>query len=237
MRSKHGKYPCSDEIMHLHSETTKTIEFIKKNMLLYLYYSLTLQAAIFVFHNTDGVNCFFRSNGAWLLVAASYLIALACTGFTVKYFYDYKLLQYRLECFIEPEFSLTSRKVMNVPYFLNFNPRPTNKNFFDAFESFANPKTDHFQWMYFIANWSVCLLVSYSIMPTYMLTLKQTMTAIFLSLIILIVILFYTCHFLSEEKNERFKKHLEYVKVLDDFRYAGLSEKRLRERIKKALSK
>ncbi len=246
----------NDEIMHMHSEITKTIEFIKNNMLQYLYYSLGLQAALFGYFQTavskeDGLALF--KSVPWIFVAVSLLIALICTIFTRQYYYNYKFLQYRLECYIEPKLSPSARMVFDIPNFLNFDFCADKDSINKDYKDFIKWTKDPFQKMFFITNWGVSLFVIYSIYPVIIRSFTQFLSdnvfvlnlAVFIVFIGVIYFLFlYNTKktnpsikiliWLRPLENSALKTakiHIEYACLLDEFTDKCFSEHDLRKRI------
>lgn len=245
LNALHYGVEASEEIMHMHSETTKTIEFIKNNMLQYVYYSLGLQAAILAYYNALKEPRF--SPFVFLLILASLLIALTCEKFTAKYFYDYKFLQYRLECFMEPWLSPLARMNMNKPIIRNIHPRGSieEKNLIEEYENFIYRWSDPFQKMYFLANWATFFFVAYSLINSQTTGFLSLASQNDLALYVLVCAVFVVAlcaifsdiiklrnkGFEKEKALEGFKIHLMYVATLDSFIGKSFSEIELRKEL------
>ncbi len=253
LRVLHENIRASEEIMHMHSETTETIRFIKNNMLQYIYYSLALQAALVAYYEALDINSF--SPFIFLLMLVSLLVAFTCERFTAKYFYSYKFLQYRLECYIEPKLSLQARMVMDKPIFKKIYPEHCtgHNEFIEEYKDFICRWSDPFQRMYILANWAACLFVLYHLSHediTKLLPGSIIVNGPFQYSWVLIVLglsMIFLCYNYSppqlkllktglfpqgkREALERFETHLKYVNALDSFIGKPFSEIELRKEL------
>lgn len=171
----------TDEIIHLHSEHTKTIEYIKKNMLLYQYYTLLLQAALYTYSQ--------KHQDLMFVSITSISIAIVCAYSVTRYFLDYTFLQYRCEQFLEPKFSREAQKSFNLPI---YNDEC----------KFKNAVEDSYWWLYFGVNWITSIYVVYDIHSGDSVFIMITISV----LVVIAMAIFSSCRI--RKLKERHDKHI-----------------------------
>ena len=216
----------NEELRFIHSEFTRNIDFIKKRMLIFLYYTLSLQAGIIAYHKLIAhENEYYLDN--IFLALISFIVASVATYFIKKYQRDYWYRLYLCSIYIDPEFSNKAKRSFDVP---SFFIRETVDMTMDDYFNFS--KKDLFINLYLLFNWGVCFLVI-----IYLIIHKNALGEFAKPIIWVIVIgIFwgvtkFISHILAKETKKKLCKHQKYVSILESCPNINIADMKMEKKL------